>query len=343
MTTTEPEILNEVDLCADDGVSLNPSAKGWSRRLLHRANLAGKWGRTKRWDYWAIQTEEIIVAITVADIDYLGLVTLEWIEPESHRTGGRSVTIPLGRGVSLPDKPATGRLDFDGRNLGMSIVYEDGSTELLAHWKEKHGRSGSLSVTVAEPEGHESLNVVIPWSSTQFQFTSKHQARPAIGSFTAEGHTIEIGGSAGEAWGILDVGRGRWPYRTTWNWGGGSGYASSGELIGFQVGGKWTDGAGFTENGVIIDGRLIKIGEDLEWIYDWDNPLDPWQVRNTDGTLDVTLAPVHDRHANLNLGVLKNEVHQVFGRWSGRVPDGTRGSLSIIDMLGFAEEARSRW
>ena len=69
----------------------------------------------------------------------------------------------------------------------------------------------------------------------------------------------------------------------------------------------------------------------------------PWTVRSADGTLDVTLAPVHDRHSHLNLGVLKNEVHQVFGRWSGCVPDGTGGSLSITDMLGFAEEARSRW
>ncbi len=50
------------------------------------------------------------------------------------------------------------RLDFDGRNLGMSIVYGDGSTELLAHWKEKHGRSGSLSATVAEPEAENAVS-----------------------------------------------------------------------------------------------------------------------------------------------------------------------------------------
>lgn len=94
---------------------------------------------------------------------------------------------------------------------------------------------------------------------------------------------------------------------------------------------------------MIIDGRLIKIGEDLEWVYDWGNPLDPWQVRNADGTLDVTLAPVHDRHGNLNLGILMNEVHQVFGHWSGCVPDGTGSTLTIEGILGFAEEARSRW
>jgi hypothetical protein len=234
-------------------------------------------------------------------------------------------------------------VDFDGRNLGVSIVYGEHATELLAHWREKDGRSGSLSATVEDPDDHDSLNVVIPWSSTQFQFTSKHQARRASGSMTADGTTYEFGGGDEDAWGILDIGRGRWPYRTRWNWGGGSAFADSGELVGLQIGGKWTDGTGFTENGVIIEGRLVKIGEDLEWTYDWANPLDPWRVRNADGTLDVTLAPLHDRHARLNLGLLMNEVHQVFGHWAGRVPNGNCGSLSITNMLGFAEEARSRW
>ena len=31
-------------------------------------------------------------SITVADIDYLGLATLDWIEPHSHRSGGSSAT-----------------------------------------------------------------------------------------------------------------------------------------------------------------------------------------------------------------------------------------------------------
>ena len=81
-------------------------------------------------------------------------------------------------------------------------------------------------------------------------------------------------GADGAAWGVLDVGRGRWPYRTNWNWGGGAGHAApEGPVVGLQLGGKWTEGTGATENGVIVDGRLTKIGVELEWDYRWDDPL----------------------------------------------------------------------
>ncbi len=113
--------------------------------------------------------------------------------------------------------------------------------------------------------------------------------------------------------------------------------------MGVQFGAKWTEGTGFTENGVIVDGRVTKIGEELVWEYDWDRPLDPWRVHHPDGSLDLTLTARHDRHSKTNALVLASEVHQVFGTWSGHVTDDS-GTVHRVDALqGFAEESRSRW
>ena len=35
----------------------------------------------------------------------------------------------------------------------------------------------------------------------------------------------EVGVGGSDAWGVLDVGRGRWPHEINWNWGGGAGRA----------------------------------------------------------------------------------------------------------------------
>ncbi len=346
MSTTEHEIVEPVDLCTPDGRRLNPAARGWSRRPLHRANLRGGWGRTKRWDYWAILCDDLFVSLTFADVDYLGIVAAEWGDLASGRTGGRVVTRPLARGVRLPDLPGTEPLRFANRNLELAIVDQPDGTHLTAHWAEpRGGGAGEVDVVVAAPAGHESLNVVIPWSDTRFQFTSKHQARPVSGTVSVGGrrHTFGRGAEPVEAWGVLDVGRGRWPYETRWNWGGGAGHAATGEVVGIQIGGRWTAGTGFTENGVLVDGRLVKLGDELTWDYRWDDPMAPWHVTSPDGALDLTLVPRFDRHAKTDVLVLRTEVHQVFGSWSGQVPAPGGGVCRLEGAVGFAEESRSRW
>lgn len=348
MATHEHEITEPVDLALADGRTLNPAARGWSRSPLHRANLRGRWGRTKRWDYWAILAGDLVVSLVYADVDYLGLGDVWWRDLTDGTGGGRSLGTPLGRGFSLPEVPGREALRTRSRKLNLDIRDDaEGSTLISASWMESGGAPGRLEATVVLPPGHESLNVVIPWNDRTFQFTSKHQARPASGEL-AVGDRLWRFGSPGDgegaAWGVLDVGRGRWPYSTRWNWAGGAGLTrAGGSVIGLQLGGKWTQGTGFTENGVIVDGRITKIGNELEWSYDWGAPLRPWVVRDPDGRLEAELSPRSDRHSKANALILANETHQVFGTWAGTFTDDDGNSFTFDSLQGFAEESRSRW
>ncbi len=340
--THEPELTEPVDLCDGRG-RLAAGARGWSRVPLHRCNLSGRWGRTKRWDYWAVLSPTHAVALVHADVDYLGITEVWWADLRTGRSGGRNRSVPLARGFSLPDRPGTEPLRYRDRHLDLSIEDDAAGTHLRARWTEPDGTRGDLLVTVDLPQGHQSLNVVIPWSDRTFQYTSKHQARPARGVLEVGGDRTEFGGPGGSAWGVLDVGRGRWPYRTRWNWGGGAGPAASGEVVGLQLGGKWTAGTGATENGLIVDGVLHKIGSELDWEYSWARPMQPWRVVDPDGRLDLRLVPRFDKHTKVDAVALRTEVHQVFGTWSGTVVTDDGRELELRDVLGFAEESRSRW
>lgn len=344
MATHERELTAPVDLCTPDGSTLAAAARGWSRRPLHTANLRGRWGRTKRWDYWAVLTDEFVVAVTYADVDYLGIADVWWCDLATGATGGRAAYTPLSRGIVLPDRPGSRPLRYRSRALTLDLVDDPGGTAITGRWTERSGAEASLDLRIEQPAGHESLNVVIPWSERLFQYTSKHQARPARGALVVGGETRRFGADTSrEAWGVLDVGRGRWPYRTRWNWGGGAGRSREGAVVGVQLGAKWTEGTGHTENGVIVDGVLTKIGEELEWSYDWERPMEPWRVRHRDGSLSLTLHPRYDRHTRASAGLLATEVHQVFGRWSGHVTTDAGAVHHLDEVVGFAEESRSRW
>src|SRR5690606_39442560 len=88
VTTHEPELTEPVDLCTPDGERLNPAARGWSRRPLHRANLNGQHGRNKRWDYWAVLAGDLAVSTVYADVDHFGLADVWWADLATGTTGG---------------------------------------------------------------------------------------------------------------------------------------------------------------------------------------------------------------------------------------------------------------
>lgn len=343
MTTHEREITGWVMLADDSGRRLNPDARGWSRHPLQVANQRGHIGRKKRWDYWSIQAGDLVMSGVVADLDFMGTSDVWWIDMSTGAEGGRGCGAPGGRGFELPDVAGSVPLVIESRNYRCTMSDDAlGNTSIEAAWTEKSGAPASLSATIEMPAGHETLNVVIPWSDTVFQFTSKHQARPANGMLTV-GDTRRTFGDVDDAWGVIDIGRGRWPYRTTWNWGGGAGRALDGAVVGLQLGGKWTEGTGFTENGIFIDGRLSKIGRELEWSYEWDSPMEPWRVIDPGGQIDAKLTPRHDKHGVIDAKLIKRETHQVFGTWSGVVVDDDGGRHEFEGLQGFAEESRARW
>ena len=284
---------------------------------------------------------DLVISCVYSDIDVLGLADVWWADLVTGEHGGSGILEPPGVMV-LPEVPGTAPLSITKDTFELAMIDGPEGTTLRARWREEDGRTGRFDLLVLEPAGHESLNVVIPWSEEEFNFTSKHQARPASGVVEIGGRRWVIGGETGDAWGVLDVGRGRWPHEITWNWGGGAGRAGE-HVIGLQFGAKWTEGSGFTENGLLVDGRLTKIGRELVWEYDWDDPMAPWRVSDPGGQLDVTLSVRFDKHTHAGDEVFGSEVHQVFGTWAGTMTDDSGKTIPFDGLQGFAEEARQRW
>jgi len=348
VATTEREITEPVELCLPDG-RLNPAAVGWSRRPLHTCRLRG-WGRTKRWEYWCVTTPAHLLALTVSDLDFLALNSVYFLE-YGGREVERTALIPFGRGVSLPPviagTPGDPRTDVavgperpTGGQVRVEITALPDGTRLRARCLTPDREPLEADLTVALPDGHETLGVVVPWSDRRFQYTAKHTARPATGTVRIGATVYEFGE---DAWGVLDHGRGRWPRSITWNWGAASG-RSDGRVVGLQLGGKWTAGTGVTENAVCVDGRLTKIGQELEWRYDPGDFLAPWTIRTPDGEqVELTFTPFHDRVVRTDAVLLANRTDQCFGRYHGRVRTDDGRDVLIDGLLGWAEEVRMLW
>ena len=324
------EITSAVPLCTPRG-RLNPDAVGWSRRPLHTSNLRG-WGRTKRFDYWGIVSPDVIVGLTIASLDYAGLVSIVVID---RRTGAETILTglsPLARSFESSDRSGLGVARGRAQRLSLSFASSPAGTRLEAEGP------GVRFVADVGP-GAESLAVVVPWSQRRFQYTVKDVGRPVTGTLCLGDEEIRFGPDDG-SFAVMDHGRGKWPYSITWNWAAGYGEVA-GRRVGLQLGGQWTVGTGSTENGLFVDGRLNKIHEELTWTYDRSNWMAPWRIEGA--RVRVTLAPFHERDERMNLLVVASEIHQCFGIFTGWVLDDGGTRIPVDGLVGWAEEARNRW
>ena len=325
----EAEITTPVDLCLPDG-RINPKAVGWSRMPLHRANLRG-WGRKKRWEYWAVQSPDMVLAVTVSDLDYAGLHAVWFLDPLGVEHASAALTPP--KPLALPDIAGGGPVSVKAGKLEVKLEPNLDGIRLRARTPDL-----TADITITRPEGHESMAVVVPWSDTRFQYTVKENTLPARGTVTTAAASYAFGD---DSWATWDFGRGKWPYQITWNWGSGSG-AVGDHVIGLQVGGAWTDGTGSTENALMIDGVTHKISEELTWDYRTDDWMAPWRITSASGAVDLEFQPTYVRSDRTELAVIGNDTHQCFGTWSGSVAVDT-GTWNIDGVRGWAEEVRNRW
>ncbi|MFF2410631.1 DUF2804 domain-containing protein [Streptomyces sp. NPDC058092] len=160
--------------------------------------------------------------------------------------------------------------------------------------------------------------------------------------------TVRIGDrvleSDDDAWAVLDHGRGRWPRSVGWNRGAASG-RTDGHTVGLRFGGRWTSGTGATENALCLDGRLTKIGEELEWRWSPADFMTPWTITSSGERPAVGLifAPFHNRSTRTEAGLIANRTDQCFGHDSGRVRDDESREIVVDRLLGWAEDVHMRW
>lgn len=284
-------------------------------------------------------------SVTISDIDYAGMVFAYYLDYATGEFQEASEIIPLAQGIRMPEHPKES-LSFQNENISIDLrSMENGNeTRIAVDWKNFHGKRLEAEFAIQTSNRQESLNVVVPWSHSRFQYTSKQNCLPAKGYFSLsqEGEEVLKKDFPESSFACLDFGRGVWPYSCSWNWGSFSAMVGQ-TCLGLNIGGKWTDGTGISENGILINGSLVKIQEPVIWEYNRKNFKDTWKMKSSlSDILDLEFSPFFERKAISNLGIIYSEVHQCFGKYSGMIRT-KLGNFKLDNLVGWAEEHKARW
>ena len=336
----EHEITTRGPLLADDGTLVEP---GWARRPLRDANLERaapgllRRLRIKRWDYYGVWTPQWFASATLSHVGYLGLAFVYVVDLRDGRIVGDTRMRPFGRGMDLPRNSDSGNIAYDDGRVHLAFdLTPDARHVYAADAAFDGGRGLTIDVRLATPPSHDSIVMCTPMGGDCFFYNRKLNGLRASGTVTWAGQ------SASALFGQLDWGRGVWPYRSHWLWASANGRAADGRIIGLNLGAGFGDLHRGTENALFIDGRLHKLGA-VTFDCDSRDYTRPWRLRDDAGRLDVTLTVSAERVDGSNVGVLRSEVHQCFGRYAGHVVSDTGERLLLTDLPGFAEEHHARW
>lgn len=253
----------------------------------------------------------------------------------------------------------------------------DGSTierKLVVHWDDFGAkdaarftqRFGGLGLTcyvkLREAAAADTIAVATPFSESHryFYYNQKSNCLNASGVVMVGSTKFDL--TPGEAWGVLDWGRGVWAYSSSWVWSSASGLATlanatkgTGEgedeeekkeneeaVFGLNFGQGFGDLTTHTENCVFVNGVLHKFGT-LNISYNKENYLDPWVVSDAEGRVNLTMTPVYDRYAPAEYVVVSMVAHQVFGSWTGTVALEDGSVVTVNDLMGWSEFVANRW
>lgn len=335
----EKEIYEALDLC-DSAGNLQAESIGWSRNPVFNCNLSGHFLRKKKWNYWCITNDECLFSVTISNLDYVGMAFVYFLDLKTRKFIEKTFMTPFGNHCSMP-KNVHETVSFKHGGMELEFIEEQNATHIVAKCNDFMGTSLKADFMVLYPEGHETLNVVVPWSKNTFQFTSKHECLPTTGMLTIGETSYSF--KPETTFACLDFGRGIWPFKIMWNWANASGVQDN-KTIGFNLGAKWTEGTGMTENCIIVDGKISKLSEDIIYEYDPKEIMKQWTLRTAiTNRVNLKFIPFYERIAKSNLVVIKSEVHQLIGYFSGVIETDAGQVITIDSMLGCAEDHFAKW
>jgi len=336
-------IVTPSDLLNDEGILIQ---RGWSPHPLLNYNPEKvKLGpeQKREWEFFTVLSSAYALNLTIADIGYARFCSVDFIDFTSKKTKAGGVISLLGDLKLSMTRSSTG---------GVSCVYRGKEVMRYERTMDKRIAVFDLPKTLftdrmrgriemLQDPKMDLLALATPFSEDprEFFYEQKIVNMPASGEVEAGDWKVSF--PAGEAWAVMDWGRGAWPRKLMWRWGAAAGKAGD-VSFGFNIGNGFGDMNAASENLVVYDNAGHKLDRVI-WDYDTKKYMKPWHFRGNDGRFEMTLEPIYDQHVGANFLVKSAHLHKLYGYYSGSVVlnDGRR--VEVDKIMGFAEEVFLKW
>ena len=339
LTLTMVEITNTKEL-------LNPkgqlAAAGYAKHMnfiYDKSAVKCPPLRLKEWDFYQVHFDgRYVLQLTVGHVSYaiqFSATVLDLVTGERRsvgKTAGRNLAF-IRKMPTNPETPHT--FKYFSKNWHILLDVTEKSRHLAFTHSDSNGVRAEINVQFTNvSKDKEKMVIATPFAdSRQWYLNYKENCFDVNGYARIEDVAYEIK----DGFGLLDWGRGVWPFRHNWVWGNG-GTVIDGKHFGFNIGWGFGNTEAATENAFFYDNKVYKLGVVTEIQMG-----DKFRYVDQDKRFVFAVEPIYDNHTKTRMLWVNNECHQVFGKWRGYVvlDDGTK--IEVPPFIAFCEKANNNW
>ena len=295
--------------------------------------------RLKEWDFYQIHFgDRYSLQLTLGHVSYAMQInaTLIDLATGERRSVGKISGVKRSFKAGMPLNPEVAHtLKYYAKDVHVCFDVTDKYRRLIYTQTDAVGVKAEIDLTLTNvSKAKEKMVIATPFfKKGQFYLNYKENCFVANGHCRIEDMSYHIQ----DGFGVLDWGRGVWPYRHSWIWGNG-GTVVNGKHFGFNIGWGFGNTEAATENMFFYDNKAYKLGTVNE-IKVGNN----FRYEDDDKRFVFDVKPIFDNFTRTKMLWVNNSCHQVYGRWSGYVvlDDGTK--LTIPPFVAFCEHAQNKW
>ena len=331
-------LLNELGGLTEPGFARTPLP------VYRRKDIKASSLRIKEWDYYCIRSGRIALGLTVADNGYLGIDAISLVDLTEKWEISKNIVSPLTVGrFGLPESPERGSVHRSRKKYSISFENDGSGKRVLTARMENFGPDGAIVAAIELfDEPAETGILCVPFEKQeQFCFRQRINCMRAKGQVRYGSKLYELDPS--DSFAVLDWNRSVLPYRCAWTWVSASGLLD-GVPFGINLGSGLGDTRAANDNMLFYNGKVHKLDRvQFHSPHDGQDSGSPWSFSSDDGRLEMRFVPSVDRAFSLNLRLIRSELRQSFGLFSGKavLDDGTE--LCFTDFPGCAQKVDNKW
>lgn len=331
------EITSKTELLTPAG-ELN--VKGYAKKMnfIYNRICAKSFPfKLKEWNFYQFICGQYSLQLTLGHVSYMGQMAVTLIDLSTGEKWAFNTMKPL----SIPELDLNPEnqsfCEFKGKRC--HLTYRITPTERVLEFQGSNSkyRNIDVSLSIENDVNNEKLVIATPFEKpSQFYLNYKENYYKANGYARFDKKEVIFENATG----LLDWGRGIWPYSHEWYWGSLTSHID-GVPFGFNIGWGFGDTSNATENIYFYNKKGYKLGEVFA---EWDqNDLKKTQhIHDNEGKLDCTFTPIYNNHTENKYVVVDTECDQVYGYFTGSI-ETEDGRKEFKDVLAFIEHAVNKW